>query len=83
MSYTRDELQLKISNELFSYTEIIDEPEANEKVAHALHCIAAALLENAKAIDGLQLDLPGLWHVGDALKGAGQEISSAIHTLED
>ena len=83
MSWTRDELQLKINNELFHYTEIIDEPAANEKIAHALHCIAAALLENAKAINDFNIDLPGLWHVGDRLKSAGQEISTAIHALED
>lgn len=81
--YTRDELQLKISNELFDYTQIIDEPAVNERVAHALHCIAAALLENAKAIDDFNLDLPGLWHVGDALKEAAKEISTAIYALED
>lgn len=51
MSFTRKELELEIHNELSHYNDIIDEPAANEKIAHALHCIAAALLENAKAIN--------------------------------
>ena len=93
MSWTRDELQLKISNELFGYTQIIDEPAVNEKIAHALHCIAAALLENAKAIDlaswrlgtadAVSIGSPsgtmgGLEFVGAQIKEGAETIANAI-----